>query len=620
MKRKPSGYFWSAVIALSLAFAAARGVESVPPSDSAKPTDNSAPPAAVEPVAAETPPATNEPAKAEVPPAAVDSPSATPASAAKAEEPAAPVAPAGAAKEGEAAPPKNELRRLDQDTTEAAPPAEPEAQEAPKKKIERRHGRSGNEMVSFGRDAHVAKDETVEEAVTIFGSTTIDGEVRGEAVSIFGKTTVNGSVGGGVVAVMGSVYINGPVGGEVVAVMGNVELGPKADVKGEIVTVGGALRRDPQAVVHGPVQSVSFGKHFPEFGWLYAWVTSALLKGRLLSFAGGTAWAWGVAAIFLGFYALLALFFRGGIEKCAETLEQQPGYTILAALLTMLALPLVIVLLAITGVGVLVIPVLGVALFAAKLFGRAAVLSWYGRRLTGLFGQASHLQAVVTVLIGGVFMMLLYLVPVLAFVILVLNGVLGLGMVIYTLVLGMRRNGTKAVPAVPAMAAMGVSAALPGANPVTGVVDSGVGAAMAPPVHPILPQPPIVSAVTLPRVGFWLRLVASLLDAILIGVAAKLLHGPDNFFLLLFAAYCVILWALKGTTIGGIICGLKVVRLDDRPVDWSVAIVRALAGFLSLVIIGLGFIWTAFDSEKQSWHDKIAGTTIVKVPKGVSLI
>jgi uncharacterized RDD family membrane protein YckC len=60
--------------------------------------------------------------------------------------------------------------------------------------------------------------------------------------------------------------------------------------------------------------------------------------------------------------------------------------------------------------------------------------------------------------------------------------------------------------------------------------------------------------------------------------------------------------------------------LDDRPVSWSVAAVRGLSAFLSLAIAGLGFIWVAFDDDKQSWHDKIAGTTIVKVPKGTPLI
>jgi uncharacterized RDD family membrane protein YckC len=80
------------------------------------------------------------------------------------------------------------------------------------------------------------------------------------------------------------------------------------------------------------------------------------------------------------------------------------------------------------------------------------------------------------------------------------------------------------------------------------------------------------------------------------------------------------MWKFKGTTIGGIICGLKVVRLDDRELDWPTAVVRALACFLSMAVAGLGFLWVVFDSEKQSWHDKIAGTTVVRVPKGVSLI
>jgi uncharacterized RDD family membrane protein YckC len=104
------------------------------------------------------------------------------------------------------------------------------------------------------------------------------------------------------------------------------------------------------------------------------------------------------------------------------------------------------------------------------------------------------------------------------------------------------------------------------------------------------------------------------------GMIQSLWHGFGGVFPFWYAVYCVVMWATKGTTVGGIICGLKLVRLDDRPVTWSVAIVRALGAFLSLVVAGLGFIWVAFDDEKQSWHDKIAGTTIVRVPKGTPLL
>jgi uncharacterized RDD family membrane protein YckC len=62
------------------------------------------------------------------------------------------------------------------------------------------------------------------------------------------------------------------------------------------------------------------------------------------------------------------------------------------------------------------------------------------------------------------------------------------------------------------------------------------------------------------------------------------------------------------------------VRLDDRKLDWTVAIVRGLGGFLSLFVAGLGFLWVAFDKERQSWHDKIAGTVVVIAPKGTPLV
>ena len=65
---------------------------------------------------------------------------------------------------------------------------------------------------------------------------------------------------------------------------------------------------------------------------------------------------------------------------------------------------------------------------------------------------------------------------------------------------------------------------------------------------------------------------------------------------------------------------LRVVRFDDRALDWETAIVRALGCFLSLAVAGLGFIWIAFDANNQAWHDKIAGTLVVRVAKGVPLV
>jgi len=68
------------------------------------------------------------------------------------------------------------------------------------------------------------------------------------------------------------------------------------------------------------------------------------------------------------------------------------------------------------------------------------------------------------------------------------------------------------------------------------------------------------------------------------------------------------------------VCGLKVVRLDSDELDWATAIVRALSCFLSFGVAFLGFFWIGIDDDKQAWHDRIAGTVVVRTPKGTSLV
>jgi uncharacterized RDD family membrane protein YckC len=250
------------------------------------------------------------------------------------------------------------------------------------------------------------------------------------------------------------------------------------------------------------------------------------------------------------------------------------------------------------------------------------MLVWIGRRFTKLLGDSPLSHPAVSVLIGGAIMLGLYTIPIVGLLAYKLLGILGLGVVVYTLILQFQAAKAARPAPTPKSAVAMPTMIVP---PVSG------GEGMPPPVAPVpavaSAAPPVISAATLPRVGFWLRLGASFLDFILvamvIGMLSSLFRGwfsPGGSVPLWFAVYCVIMWATKGTTIGGVICGLKLVRLDDRPIDWGLALVRALGGFLSFAVAGLGFIWVSFDDERQSWHDKIAGTTIVRVPKGTSLL
>lgn len=609
--------------------------------------------------------------------------------------PAAPAPAAGpvvAADRDEVAEPPP-LRRLDESEQPPRPQPRPAAS-----------SRRDSGDVPFG-DHTVPAGSRTREVVSILGSSSVDGEVSRDVVSILGDTRIgpDARVGGAAIAILGQLDVDGPVGGEAVsvlgdtrinshvrgeavAVLGNMDLGPNAIVDGDVVVVGGRLTKAPGAVLRGDQVNVPALAALGELEWLTTWFKRALLTGRPLAFGEHLGWAWIVALSFLGLYLLLALIFPRGIEKCATTLETRPGYSILSSILTVVLTPVAFVLLTVTLVGVFLVPFLAVGLFFVKLFGKAVMLAWIGRRVIRLFGAGGFGHAVVAVAIGGVIVLFLYTVPIFGIMLFKVLSWLGVGVVVYTIALGFQRDQPPAVAAgvpsglqspsavtpepaataaapvsalaavasesesglqspaqsVPTGAARAVypgmapgaasvaSFSVPGETPGLSGPSAGPAVAPAPPMAPTLPPPILPSAATLPRAGLAIRLGALFIDLILVGVVVGFSSGLLPRFiqfdsgppviLPLLAIYGAVMWKLKGTTIGGIIFGLKVVRMDGREMDWPTAVVRALSCFLSLIVAGLGFLWVAIDEERQSWHDKIAGTTVVRVPKGVSLL
>ncbi|HYP18113.1 MAG TPA: hypothetical protein VEQ65_12950, partial [Opitutus sp.] len=359
-----------------------------------------------------------------------------------------------------------------------APDAAPEPEDAQPERAEQhsRHSHHhGSERVAFWHDATLAEGEFADAVVSIFGSSTSAGEVGDAMVSIFGSSTSTGRVGDAVVSVMGrsrvsggrvgdvvasifgNTYVNTEVGDVVVAVLGNVELGPRAIVHGEVVCIGGTVKRHPDAVVHGQVNNVSFGANFGGFEWLHAWISRCLLLGRPLAFDARVMWAWWIALAFVGFYALLALLFPRGVQRCAETLETRPGYSILAAFLVALGTPLAALVLLPTVVGT---PALIVTLFLIGLFGKAVFLAWIGRRLTRTSTRPEGVAPALAVLLGGAVLLLLYTVPVLGFIVAKLTSWLGLGVVFYTMMQSNKRPKLAPAAAVSPAAAAPVSTPL----------------------------------------------------------------------------------------------------------------------------------------------------------------
>gem|GEM_PF-6739236 len=119
--------------------------------------------------------------------------------------------------------------------------------------------------------------------------------------------------------------------------------------------------------------------------------------------------------------------------------------------------------------------------------------------------------------------------------------------------------------------------------------------------------------------GFWPRAGALWADMILLagaGLAAHdLLSGAigATVIAVLPLAYFVGFWATTGRTFGLWLAGARVVRQEDgRRLGFRRSLIRLVGYGVNLASCSLGFAWAAVDWRKQGWHDKMAGSYVVR--------
>ena len=499
----------------------------------------------------------------------------------------------------------------------------------------RSHG-SGEPLVVFGQNVEVREGETKRAVVVIGGSAKVRGQVTDAVVVIGGRAEISGEVGSAVVSVFGNVQLTpgARIHGAAVAACGNLEVQDGASVDGDAVAVLGKLDVAKPDGVKGKVVNVLAGQ-FLSFEPFRKFFVECVLKLRPL--APSVRWAWPVAGVFLLLYLLVALAFPRPVQHCIDELTRRPATTFLIGLLTKMLMPIVTLILVATGIGVFIVPFLGAAVLFAGIVGKVALLQYFGQQLGKQFRRGTALQPLVALLIGAALLTVLYIVPVVGLLALLTTGLWALGAAVMALFGGMRREMPEPAqpPASPPPAA---PATVPpinpgGATPAVGHAPMPAGApdssaqppgtvasvVAAPPLGAVTTSPPTPEAWSLPRARFWERMGAGFLDLILVGILSGLV-GRGALGLLVTLAYFAGMWAWKGTTVGGVVLKLKVVRLDGQPITFPVALVRGLAAAFSVVVMFLGFLWIAWDKEKQGWHDKIAGTVVVRLPHTQSLV
>lgn len=208
-----------------------------------------------------------------------------------------------------------------------------------------------------------------------------DEQHAAERVEIGGSIVVKEgeAIDGDVVAVGGRVDVYGRIGGDVVAIGGDVELHDGAVVEGDAVSVGGRVVSDGTAIVEGQRVSVDLGIPFTGMGWGFG--IPHRERPRLLSF--GFSLAWMIAAVIFSviFYAVSGK----RLEVVSRRVDAEPGQSFLIGLLAAFGTPfgllISIILLAVTVIGIFLLPILVIALVLMWTGAFVAVSLAVGRRL-----------------------------------------------------------------------------------------------------------------------------------------------------------------------------------------------------------------------------------------------
>ncbi|MDP2913384.1 MAG: hypothetical protein Q8N91_05185 [Candidatus Omnitrophota bacterium] len=227
-------------------------------------------------------------------------------------------------------------------------------------------------------------------------------------------------IAGDVVAIGGNVTVSGRVENNVVAIVGSVTLSAGSSVGGQVVVVGGELIQHPAAGIGGRITQVYMPRFIPSFtdllggGWLAVWVTISILA--LLGF--------------LGISILLAALIPDHVGAAVNALERSFIAMLMWGILWMILIVPIAVLLAISIVGIILIPLEIILVVLAMIIGYIASAIYIGKNILLSFKKVP--PPFVDAILGILLLALIGFVPFVGPVIKALFLIAGFGAVLTT--------------------------------------------------------------------------------------------------------------------------------------------------------------------------------------------
>lgn len=217
--------------------------------------------------------------------------------------------------------------------------------------------------------------------------------VRGDAIAIAGHLDVQGTVEGDAIASGGGVTVGGRVNGSVRAIGGDVHLRSTAVVGGTVAAWGGEVTRDPGASVGGGQQSPAPGPSpvpppgvpFPVPGPIPRAWPGWWLPGVFAVVAAVHLLYWVIILVALASFVaaswLTAILFPHTLTSLASELERAPAATFAVGLIGWIVLWPIVVVLAMSVIGLALVVLIPAAILIMLQFGTTAVALLAGRRI-----------------------------------------------------------------------------------------------------------------------------------------------------------------------------------------------------------------------------------------------
>lgn len=469
-----------------------------------------------------------------------------------------------------------------------------------------------NEVIKFfSGNVTVASGDTLKTVVVMGGDATIDGHINEDIVIMGGKLIMNGSADGDVVVMGGKLTMNGSTHGDLVVLGSKASISSTATVGGDLVVLGSKNEVDENVNVRGDKVIM-----IPWLGNIFSmasvYVKECLLKGRF--FALSVPWTMAFLAAIMIISFLLAILFPGTFSRSIDIVNNRMLAAGITGLLVPIAMGPVMFVLFVSVIGIPAIPVLIVVLKWATFIGMAAIAAHVGKQIIKGFSRSENMPLVVPTLLGIIIIGALSIIPFAGGFTTVIIFTFGTGVGVYTL-FEMIRDTHRCIRS-------GKGPSAPSAENVPVNVNTENQVSTTVNISNTTEAGNVEKSVA----TFWPRAGAALIDIFLVmslyGMSIGTFFGNHGFPgghhggpapLLILLIYLTIMWNWKQTTVGGLIFKLKIFRSDNSQFTLGVAIVRALGLLLSIIPFGLGFIWIAWDSQRQGWHDKIAGTMVYKV-------